>query len=128
MVFLSFKGLEFINRQRVRLVDPAQWATSPLDKSPAREHHEFFLINTEVFFMRKGRRKTLMSKYFKRGVDLPTSSTNFPSQILKIFMILMMMRKRMMFISKGKGGREVICLPAPGILPKKTENIFIDRD
>ena len=38
------------------------------------------------------------------------------------------MRKRMMFISKGKGGREVICLPAPGILPKKTENIFIDRD
>ena len=50
MVFLSFKGLEFINRQRVRLVDPAQWATSPLDKSPAREQHDFFLINNEVFF------------------------------------------------------------------------------
>ena len=28
----------------------------------------------------------------------------------------------------GREGGEVICLPAPGILPKKTENIFIDRD
>ena len=44
----------------MRLVDPAQWATSPLDKSP-REQHEFFLINTEVFFYEKGK---------EEGVDI----------------------------------------------------------
>ena len=45
MVFLSFRGLEFINRQRVRLVDPAQWAASPLDKSPAHKHQELRFLH-----------------------------------------------------------------------------------
>ena len=49
--FCIFEGLEFINWQRVRLVDPAQWAASPLDKSPAHNHQELLLLYIFMVFM-----------------------------------------------------------------------------